>query len=295
MLQKDRIYALTIGDYKEGRGVRITELQCRFNVHKAADQKRKPAGATIEVYNLSKSTLDLLDSDYIQATLEVGYVATGLHKIVTGNVKEISTRDHGTDTVTRILIGEAYSALNQNRAGGTLPAGKTGEDFLEMIRGNMPGIAKGAYTGSGVKKVLPYGLPVNTTPKDALDEFCEANQLEWRVENNALYVTDQAGLVNKNKTTAPVISATTGMIGIPFRTTEKGKKIKGSKTRRKGVQFNALLNASIAPGILIYLLSEDIKGWYKINDVEYLGDYRGNDWYVSCFCSLVDDGDLLDD
>lgn len=292
MLQKDRIYALTIGDYKTGNGVRITELQVRFNVTKAADQKRKPAGATIEVYNLSKSTIDLLDSDYVEASLDVGYVATGLHNIVNGNVKEISTRDEGTDTVTRILIGEAYSSLNQNRVGGTLPAGRNGEDFLEMVRGNMPGIAKGAYTGDGVKKVFEYGYPANGLPKDILDEYCEANQLEWRVDNGALYVTDEAGLVNKNKDQAAIISAETGMIGIPFRNTEKGKKIKGSKTRRKGVQFNALLNPSIVPGNLIYLKSQDINGWYKINDVQYQGDYRGNDWYISCFCSVVDDGEL---
>lgn len=293
MLQKDRIYALTIGDYKAGTGIRITELQLQFNVSKSADQKRKPAGATIEVYNLSKSSIQLLARDYVEAKLEVGYVATGLHTIVSGNVKEVSTRDRGVDTVTTILIGEAYSDLQQTRTGGTLPAGRDGEALIEMIRGTMPGVAKGAYTGQGIKKVLPYGYPLNGSPKEALDTFCEANNLEWRVDNGALYVTDEAGLVNKNKELAPVISATTGMIGIPFRRTEKGKKAKGSKTRRPGIQFNCLLKPELVPGALIYLLSEDIKGWYKIIDIQMQGDYRGNDWYSSCFCSLVDDGEII--
>ncbi len=293
MIQKDRIYALTIGDYKNGNGIRITELQVRFNVSKSADQKRKPAGATIEVYNLSKSSIQLLNRDYVEAKLEVGYVSTGLHTIVSGNVKEVSTRDRGVDMVTTILIGEAYSDLQQTRTGGTLPAGRTGEDLLEMVRGTMPGVAKGAYTGQGVKKTLPYGYPLNGSPKEVLDAFCEANQLEWRVDNGALYVTDEAGLVNKNKALAPIISPSTGLVGIPFRRTEKGKKAKDSKTRRSGVQFNALLKPELVPGALIYLESVDIKGWYKITDIQMQGDYRGNDWYSSCFCSLVDDGDIV--
>ncbi|WP_278939094.1 hypothetical protein [Pseudomonas helleri] len=293
MDQKDRVYALTIGDYKSGLGVRIEELQIKFEVTKSSDNKRRPAGATVEVYNLSPSTLHLLDSNFIQCTLEVGYKLIGKQTILQGNVVEIKTVQHGNDKVTQLLLGEGYVELNNQIVKKVIPAGSTKEAVLEAIRDSMPGVSRGAYTGFNLNSPILYGYPLNGTPKELLDTFAESNNMEWRVNNGSLYANDINGLVSKSKSLAPLISKETGLIDIPFRTTEKGKKLPGDKTRKKGVQFKALLNPNIVPGQIVYLKSEDIKGWFRVNDIRYTGDYRGNDWYIECFCSLIDDEELL--
>lgn len=293
MYQKERVYALTIGDYKSGRGVRIEELQIKFEVTKSSDNKRRPAGATVEVYNLSESTLHLLDSNFIECTLEVGYKATGKQTILKGNVVEIKTVKHGNDKVTQLLLGEGYAELNNEIIKKVVPAGSTKEAVLEAIRNSMPGVSRGAYTGTNLNSPILYGYPLNGTPKELLDSFAEANNMEWRVDNGSLYANDINGLVSRNKTLAPYISSETGLIDIPFNTTEKGKKLPKDKSRRKGVQFKALLNPTVVPGQIVYLKSENIKGWFRVNDIRYTGDYRGNDWYIECFCSLIDDEELL--
>jgi hypothetical protein len=156
------------------------------------------------------------------------------------------------------------------------------------------------------KKTIPFGYPLHGSPADMMDELGEAWRLEWRVSNGKMEVSDENGLVSKNKNEAPVISAASGLIDIPFYTSGESTKTKKDTTRRVGLQFKALLNPDLVPGKLVRVESfstavvsknangevKPIQGWYRIHSAKYTGDFRGNDWYVECFCTIVLEDDF---
>jgi hypothetical protein len=308
--QQDRVYRLTLGDYKSGKGVQLgcvvidgkidyssPMLQIRFDISKTADNKRNGNSASIDVFNLSDTTLDKLQSDFISCVLEVGYVGEdpqkpNLIQIVKGNVTELKTLKQGNDKITQIIMGEGYTDLNHTKLKFTVPAGKTRKEVLTDLVKQIPGTSMGAITGTNLNNPVLDGYPIWGTPKDTLNELTEAWGLEWRQTNGVLEISDESGLVNKNKGEAPLISPTSGLIDIPFYTSAEPTKMKGDKSRREGLQFKALLDANLKPGQLVRVESSKIKGWYRINSARYTGDFRGNDWYVEALCGIITEDDL---
>lgn len=307
MAQKDRIFSLTIGDYKTGNGLLLENpkpdgtggfidnpWQIKFDVSKAADNKRNNGNsAVIEIYNLSDSQIKLIESEYLEVTFSVGYKATGAHVLVLGNVTETSTVKSGNDYVTQLKIGEGYTALNHENLAKMVSPGKTVADVLEEIRQQMPGVARGAYTGTNLNNPIIFGWRLKGSPREMLMKLCEAQGLEYNINAGVLNVSSENGLLSKDTQLAPVLNATTGLIDLPFYTSETGRKPKKDKKRRRGVQFKALLNTDIVPGKIVKLESKWINGYFRVNTARFSGDFRGNEWYVECFCSEVTAEDLV--
>lgn len=306
MTQRNRVYDLTIGDYRTGNGIRITGglpdqegvlntgLQITFDISKTADAKRTNGNsATIEIYNLSRDHIALLQGDYLKCTFLVGYEDEGVRVVADGNVVEVKTVKRGTEFITQVRMGEGYSDLNHEKLKSLVSPGSTVEQVIEDIRSQMPNVARGAYTGTNLNNPIVFGWPLNGTPAAMLRKLCEAQNIEFSVSGGVLNVSDINGLYTKDTTLAPLISEATGMIDAPFHTTEQGKKAKDAKTRRKGVQFKTLLNTECIPGKIVKIDSDFIKGIYRINSSRFSGDFRGGDWYVECFTSEVESQDLL--
>lgn len=307
MAQKDRVFSLTIGDYKTGNGLLIENprrdgqgnlvdnpWQITFDVSKTADNKRNNGNsATIEIYNLSDSQIKMLESDYLEVNFQVGYKESGAHTLVVGNVTETSTVKSGNDYVTQLRIGEGYTDLNHEQLAKMVSPGKTVADVIEEIRQQMPGVARGAYTGTNLNNPIVFGWRLKGSPKEMMMKLCEAQNLEYNVNCGVLNVSDENGLLSKDTQLAPVLNANTGLIDLPFYTSETGRKPKKDKKRRRGVQFVALLNTDIVPGKIVKLESKWINGFYRVNSARFSGDFRGNDWYVECYCSEVQAEDLV--
>lgn len=307
MAQKDRVFSLKVGDYKTGNGLLIQNpkvepdgsvsenpWEIKFDVSKSADNKRNNGNsAVIEIYNLSDSQIKLLESEYLKVEFYVGYKGAGAHLLVAGNVTETSTVKHGTDYVTQLKIGEGYTDLNHQQLVTMVSPGKTVADVIEEIRQQMPGVARGAYTGTNLNNPIVCGWRLKGTPRDMLMKICEAQNLEYNVNSGVLNVSGENGLLSKDTNLAPLITAETGLIDLPFYTSETGRKPPKDKKRRRGVQFKALLNTDIVPGRIVKLDSKWITGYYRVNTARFSGDYRGNEWYVECFCSEIQAEDLV--
>lgn len=295
-LQRDRRYELIIGDYQTGDGLLISDLQVQFDITKSADNKRTGNGGTVEVYNLSRATLGKLETEFLACTLSVGYRDTGISTIITGNVTETRTVKQGPDQVTQLILGEGYTALNHTRLKALVAPGKTLNDVVEEIRKQMPGVARGAYLGTNLSNPVLYGYPLNGSPREMLDRFAKENKLEWRVDNGALYISEQNGLISKDTVEAPVISYETGLIDVPYYASGDSSKLDTDPRRRTGVQFKALLNPSVTVGKMIKLESTvlpQLDGFYRVNDIRFYGAFRGNDWYMDCVCSQVRNVELI--
>jgi len=306
MQQKDRVFSLRVGDYKTGNGLLIENpriidgnevenpWQITFEVSKSSDNKRNNGNsAAIEIYNLSDDQIRLLDSEYLEVEFAVGYKESGAHTLVLGNVTESSTIKSGNDFVTQLRIGEGYTALNQRQLATMVSPGKTIGDVLEEIRKEMPGVARGSYTGTNLNNPVLFGWRLKGSPREMLMKLCEANNLEYNINAGVLNISAENGLLSKNTQLAPVLNAATGLIDMPFHTSETGRKPKKDKKRRRGVQFKALLNTDIVPGHIVKLESKWITGYYRVNTARFSGGFRDNDWYVECFCSEVQAEDLV--
>lgn len=290
ILLKDRVYELIIGDYKTGQGIKVTDLQVRFDVSKSADNKRKANSAVIEVYNLSEQSLQLVQTDFLNVKFSVGFATTGLKLLATGNVTEVRTRRAGPDRVTQFVIGEGYVDLNHQKLSAVVPVGKTVEDVIEEIRRTMPGVNRGVYTGTNLNNPVMFGYPLTGNPKIALAELCEANRLEYRLDRGVLSISDENTTPVKDLSIVPKLTPTTGLVETPFFASDKATKDKKDKTRKPGIQFQALLNAELSPGDVVYIESSSVNGYFRINHARYYGDFRGNDWYIEAQCSELRDG-----
>lgn len=306
MSQKDRVYDLVVGDYKTGNGIRIlggkvdddgyfiSGLQITFDISKTADIKRTNGNsATIEIYNLSRDNIALLQGDFLKCSFSVGYADEGTRVVAEGNVVEVKTIKRGTDFITQVRMGEGYTDLNHERLSGVVSPGSKVSDVVEQIRQQMPNVARGAYTGTNLNSPIVFGWSLNGTPAEMLRKVAEANNIEFSVTGGVLNISDVNGLYTKNTVLAPVISEATGMIDSPFRTTAQGRMMPKDKKRKPGVQFKSLLNTECVPGRIVKIDSDFIKGFYRINSTRFSGDFRGGDWYVECFTTEVEAEELL--
>lgn len=286
MFQRDRGYKLIVGDYKTGQGVLIQNLHVTFDITKTSNNKKKNNSAAIEIYNLSDDTLKKLETDYLACEFYCGYEDIGINRLLSGEVVQISTRKAGADKITQILLGEGYVALNAQKLAATVPPGKTVGDVIEEIRKQMPGVVRGIFAGTNLSNPVIHGYPLHGTPKQMLDELCDTYNIDYYIDQGTLNISDSGGLTQNARSRAFVLNKRTGLVDIPFYSAPVVKTVKGSKQRKKGMNFKALLNTEIVPGAIVKVESDTINGYYKVTSARYYGGYRDNDWYVECYCEL---------
>ena len=190
-LQKDRKYQLIVGDYKNGNGLLIENLQVTFDISKSSDNKNKTNSAAIEIYNLSDESLKILDTDYPAAVFSVGYSQIGIKQVFAGQVSLVTTRKSGTDRVTQLRLGTSYTELNHNVLSQLTSPGRTVKDVFEDIRKAIPGVSRGVYNGTNLNNQVLYGYPLMGTPKEMLNELSEKYQVDWQIDDEVLYAHDK--------------------------------------------------------------------------------------------------------
>lgn len=295
--QKHRTYIIEVGAINSSTHYIIDSskdgLQIVFDISKTSDHKHNRGNAGyIDIYNLPQEITDAFEDDNVFISLSVGYEGRDQRTLLHGNSKSCSTRKEGNDIITRVEVGEGYVDLHQVKLSDMVSAGKTVGDVIEVIRSQMPNTSKGSYQGEALSKPIVCGHRLSGTPREALKKLCEANRLEYNINAGVLNVSDVNGLSRKDKNTCPFITPNTGLIDLPFRTTDEPAKTAKDKRRRYGVQFACLLNPDLSPGSLVYLESPTITGFYRVNTVRFSGSFRTNEWKSECQCSEVTSAEL---
>jgi hypothetical protein len=280
ILQKNRQYRLTVGDYKTGDGLLIEDLQVTFDISKSTNNKNRTNSASIEVYNLSEESLKVLDTDYPAAVFEAGYLDTGGPKrLFAGQVTNVSTRKSGADIITQITMGSGYVNLNHETLSDLVPPGNNVKDTIEKLRKAI-GADRGVYNGTNLNNEIIYGYPLSGTPKEMLDELAEKYQLDWQLDDGVLYVHDNDRAATEQFQLAYVISPFTGLIERPYRVSGDRRRSKKDKVKKPGVQMKILLNPEIKAGDIIQIEEGLLKGWYKVDSIRHSGSWRGDNWFT---------------
>lgn len=287
-LQKDRKYQLIVGDYKNGNGLLIENLQVTFDISKSSDNKNKTNSAAIEIYNLSDESLKILDTDYPAAVFSAGYSGIGIKQLFSGQVSLVTTRKSGTDRVTQLRLGTSYTELNHNLLSQLTSPGRTVKDVFEDIRKAIPGVSRGVYNGTNLNNQVLYGYPLMGTPKEMLNELSEKYQVDWQIDDEVLYAHDKDRANDENFQQAYVISKYTGLIENAYRVTQKSDRSTKDEVKKQGVQWRMLLNPDIKAGSIVKLEDTLIQGWYRVDSLRHFGGFRDNDFYTEVQASAIE-------
>lgn len=287
--QINRKYKLIVGDLKTKDGIEITELQVSFDISKSSDNSKHTNSASIEITNLSDDTLKVLQSDYPAAYFYVGYESLDNVKILfAGQIVNIVTKKSGTDRVTQLEMGTGYTELNHQIISSQLPAGKTVKDVAEELRKKIPNVDRGVFNGTNINSPLINGYSLSGSVKDELDTLADNYNVEWRVDDNVLYMNDRDRAQNENFNEAYVISPSSGLIEIPYYASGDRRRSSKDPVKKNGVQFSMLINADVYPGMIVKLEDTEITGWFKVDSVRYSGSWRGGQWLQEVLCSAIE-------
>ena len=299
MTQYDRDYSLYIGygGASKREGILIKDLSIQFEVNKVINNQFKCSESNIKIFNLTPQQAAALQEHQVAIRLLAGYKnLNGLPELCLGNATKVRTTKSGTDRVTEITVGEAYSILNNTSVSGTVPAGQTIGDVIIKIAKDA-GLTVGTFSGEAITTKVLWGYPLEGTTKQQLDEIALSYRLHYTVNSNRIDVSDAGGFLAQSPSKAFVLNEDTGLLDIPyFESWNEGKK-KEDKTRVEGVCIKALLNPAIVPGKLIHLKrpkaqeQEVRNGFYLVRSAKYTGESNGNSWHMELKCDDVVLGD----
>lgn len=285
--QVNRQYSLKIG--KGSTGIEITGLHITFKVSKGGDNKNKTNKATVKIYNLSQEHQKYIETPFSECVLSVGYLGTGMHRLFAGQITVAGTEKEGSDTVTEIQLDTLYSDLNHKTVSKTAPSGVTAKGVIENLVKEMEGVSRVVFSGKNISKSFVDGYPLVGSPRQILNELCEALQIDWQIDDGIMYIQDAGTSYMADNSKAFKISETSGLIERPYFDQiekQRGKKDK-LRAARNGLKLKILLNPALVAGSIVYIEYGDKTGYYKIERLTHSGEFFGNDWSTDLVCGTI--------
>jgi hypothetical protein len=302
-----RRISLIVGD-AQGNALDLSDMHITFNVHKSTVATINRFDARI--YNLAESTYGYIglgnngQAEFNKVVLQAGYADGPFGTIFSGEIQYYRKgRTSPTDTFLEIYAGDADKAVNFAVASGTLPAGSKQTDVAKIVSTALATI--GGTTApttpppdSGI--AYPRGKVVFGMARDVARKLGAQTGSQWSIQDGMEQYLDRTKTLPG--ATAIVVNSATGMIGIPVQTIY-------------GIEVTMLLNPDIKFGALLQINNKDIQtsqlniglggeasnslnqlgaqylsadGFYKVVAGEYVGDTRGNPWYVKLVCVAAD-------
>lgn len=286
----NRAYSLTVaptggagglGAIESSLGLDVSALRCVFKVKKSL--KAEPNTAEIKVYNLSESSRRILEAaSKLSVRLEAGYESTGTSQLYLGEARSAWTSwlpDQSCETT--ITTGDSEKEIQESRIHVSVGAGVPPDVALTAIaralnvgEGNVAQ-ALATLKAKGVAAMFGPGTAISGSAARELTDFCRSAGLEWSVQDGKLQILDKGRALNA---LAVELGPDSGLIGSP--TIDFAAS---SKTNKGGVyvKARALLIPELTPGRKVSFKSKAVSGGYRIEEVEYVGDSHGGDWYAN--------------
>lgn len=263
-----RYYKVRVGPREGGDGIAWSSDDEDSTINIAFDITKTPRrGANkgkIELYNLGSSALGLLQSDKPIIQLEAGYEGGQSGLIFSGDIARVTIDWRGPDRVASLEVGEAELAIREARFDVSYPPGTTSAEVLADVAAAM-GVGVGNTQSLDTVRTYAAGWTHAGLVRAALDELADdVGRRSWTVQSGQLYVLGADDAIAE---TGPVIAPDSGLIGSP-------------KPIKKGIEFECLLRPEVAPKRAVRVESDvsTLRAWYMPQEVQYMGEYRGNDW-----------------
>lgn len=289
---------LIIGDDEEA--LDLSEMRFRFAIRRGDIQT--PNSCDVRIYNLSQTTAQKIKKEFTRVLLQAGYEGN-FGTIFDGTIKQIRRgRENPTDTYIDVTAADGDSAYNYSVTSISLAAGQTAPaNAIEtIIRGMaMHGVNKGYVPDNLPGAPLPRGEVHYGMSRDILRKLASSSDAAWSIQDGKVDVIPLTSY--KPSDEIPVITAATGMVGLPEQT-------------QNGIRVRVLLNPKMKIGQLIKIDNKSIlqmrysmnnaieaqqltealghklddDGFYYVMIADHTGDTRGSAWYTDIICLAVD-------
>src|ERR1700722_3038218 len=216
-----------------------------FNVRRGDFQT--PNSMDARIYNLKPATANLISkNEFTSITLSAGYPG-GVGLLFKGSIKQFRQgRRDQLDSYVDITAADGdeayhYATISQTIPAGTKP-GSVAATIIDRLKavGNQPitqGYQPNFPTTPSIRGQVLFGMARNEMRRFALQNNCK-----WSIQDGAVTLIPWTSY-NPQQGTIPLISVSTGLIGVPEQT-------------QQGINIRTLLNPNYKVGTLVKLDSQ---------------------------------------
>ncbi len=243
-------------------------LRVTFAVEKTI--KPEPNNVELNIWNLNADSRSIIeDNERLVVEISAGYI-DNVFTIFKGDLRQgISTRE-GPDIITRADAGDGEkkyikSRINKSFAPGTATTEiiKALAAALELGEGNLSDIRSLQLGNTG--SLFSAGTTLSGQASQELTEFTKSVDLEWSIQDGNLLFLEKGKPLS---TIAARLAPSTGLIGIP---TVDNKGVLKART---------LMLPDVTVARIVEIESENIEGTFRVEKAKFIGDTRGQDWYI---------------
>lgn len=255
-------------------------LHITFSLEKS-DLETQNTGK-IEVWNLSKEHLAQLEEKDCAVALRAGY-GNRLSLIFAGVVSTVETEVDGSDRKTSIEIVDNLVEIRDTYV-SVCYADKVGWRSIFDDVAQQMGVAI-SYSYNAEFSELANGFSFVGKARDVLSKGCSCCGLSWSIQNGVVQVKKIGDVMSRE---VYVLSAETGLLGIPVRFTESEKNSTGtsgksvgkqsSKASVTGWKVDYFLNGAINIDDYVKLESSIVTGYFRVYSISFDGDSASGDW-----------------
>lgn len=242
-------------------------LHIEFSAQKADTES--PNTGKITIWNLNDKHLAALSEKDCVVSLRAGY-NSHLSLIFAGIVSYASTVKEGADRKTEIEVVDSLVELRDTYISVSYGGTVNWKTIFDDIAAQM-GVAISYAHDASFTDV--NALTFVGQAKNLLSKGCSCCGLAWSLQNGILQVKHPRGVMSKE---VYLLSAQTGMIGIPSRVVVSEDKETGVTTLGWDVEY--LLNGAIGIGDYVKVESSTVTGYFRVHSIDIQGDNQSGDW-----------------
>ena len=278
-VQFKRKYRIIVSD-SSGNGINVSDLNVEFDCHKTVMLDN--SYSIIKIYNLNAETESKMIQYATHVSIEAGY--EGLYGLIfEGDVIQgIRYKQEATDFVLELVALDGDRLQSSDFNSLSIIRGQTKRQIVETIVSGFGATVQVPKSFAADGRRYPRGKSIFSSTKDMLQNAAR--------DENALIYFDEGQLVLAKLSDLPSneivkLDYSSGLLGVPMQTSSQ-------------ITFKALLNPRIKLNSLVHidntLIKEqmysdgadvyklDVDGVYRIIEIDFSGETRGNDWYISC-------------
>jgi hypothetical protein len=242
----------------------------RFEITKSLSAKT-PNAAQLEVWNLDaehRQRLQELEKVYL--SIEAGYVS-GMSLLFRGDLRDVVSSRENADWVTTITSDSGRRARKKRLVRSFAP-GSTVSSVLQAAAKGM-GVRLGNTAARTVEAKIAgtqaskffNGYAIAGAIDEELDRLARSCNLEWSIQDDELQFLDYGEPLPQ---LAVRLTAETGLLRSP----EPGNK---------GIcEARTLILPDLYPGRRVEMVSEHVRGMYRVETTKHVGSTFGSEWYV---------------
>lgn len=276
-----RVYRIAVYN-KYGQGFDLSELHITFDVKRTITMDNSTG--VITIYNLNVEYENEIITNCNRITIEAGY--EGLFGLIyDGDIIQcIRGIENGVDYYLTIVTMDGDRFMNSGFTTINIPKGASKRNVAETLCTQSTNATEIAALSSAFEKSnYIRSKAVFGRSKEYLSQLASGENANFYTENGMVKLTSVTDLPED---TILRIDSTSGLIGSP-------------QQNQTGINFQALLNPRIKLNSLVNIPNSqiieqqysdgsaatyqlDADNVYRVLEIQYQGDTRGQNWYVNC-------------